>query len=149
MIQMMKNLLYYLLIYNIIMEVNLSKTHIKLFRLILKEGDNYMALSKLTTDPELVIQALPDEPTISASALKAKFDEGAGLIKTYINSTLTTEIDAELAAVVLGDIPDGTITLTKLSSSLQTTISGKADKTYVDANIIGSTVYSYNNLGGF
>ena len=145
----MKNLLYYLLIYNIIMEVNLSKTHIKLFRLILKEGDNYMALSKLTTDPELVIQALPDEPTISASALKAKFDEGAGLIKTYINSTLTTEIDAELAAVVLGDIPDGTITLTKLSSSLQTTISGKAEKTYVDANIIGSTVYSYNNLGGF
>ena len=131
------------------MEVNLSKTHIKLFRLILKEGDNYMALSKLTTDPELVIQALPDEPTISASALKAKFDEGAGLIKTYINSTLTTEIDAELAAVVLGDIPDGTITLTKLSSSLQTTISGKAEKTYVDANIIGSTIYSYNNLGGF
>jgi hypothetical protein len=131
------------------MEVNLSKTHIKLFRLILKEGDNYMALSKLTTDPQLVIQALPDEPTISASALKAKFDEGAGLIKTYINSTLTTEIDAELASVVLGDIPDGTITLTKLSSSLQTTISGKADKTYVDANIIGSTVYSYNNLGGF
>lgn len=108
-----------------------------------------MSLTKLTTDPELVIQALPDEPSISANELKAKFDEGAGLIKTYINTTLTTEIDAELASVVLGDIPDGTITLTKLSSSLQTTINAKADKTYVDANIIGSTIYSYNNLGGF
>jgi hypothetical protein len=108
-----------------------------------------MALLKLTSFPELVIQNLPDEPDISASSLKATFDEGAKLIKTYINSTLTTEIDTELANVVLGDIPDGTITLIKLSSSLQTTISEKADITYVNANIIGSTIYSYNNLGGF
>jgi hypothetical protein len=108
-----------------------------------------MALSKLTTNPELVIQALPDEPTISANALKAKFDEGAGLIKTYLNSTLTTEIDAEIAGIVLGDIPDGTITLVKLSTSLQNTINGKASQTFVEENIVGSRIYAYNNLGGF
>lgn len=108
-----------------------------------------MALTKLTTDPELVIQALPDEPTISANALKAKFDEGALLIKTYINNTLTTEIDTTVAGVILGQIPDGTITLVKLSSALQTTINDKAEQTYVDNNIIGSRVYAYNNLGGF
>ena len=84
-------------------------------------GDN-MTISKLTTDPELVIQGLPDVPGISAAALKAKFDEGNGLIKTYINNTLTTEIDSELAGVVLGQIPDGTITLVKLASALQTQI---------------------------
>ena len=62
-----------------------------------------MVLSKLTTNPQSVIQGLDDVPLLTASALKAKFDEGAGLIKTYINDTLTTEIDAQIASVIAGE----------------------------------------------
>lgn len=55
-----------------------------------------MALTKLTSDLN-IIQALDDEPNdvggLSAAQLKAKFDEAANAIKTYINNTLTSELD--------------------------------------------------------
>lgn len=45
-----------------------------------------------------IIQALDDEPNdvggLSAAQLKAKFDEAAGLIKNYLNNSLTQELDA-------------------------------------------------------
>lgn len=60
-----------------------------------------MALTKLTTDLG-VIAALSDLPNatdgLTAAQLKAKFDEGPNDIKTFINNTLTTELDTALAA---------------------------------------------------
>jgi hypothetical protein len=54
-----------------------------------------MSLSKFTGDTNN-IQSLPDQPSISASELKAKFDKTGADIKEYINNTLTEEIDTEL-----------------------------------------------------
>lgn len=42
------------------------------------------------------IQSLPDQPSISASELKAKFDKTGAELKDYINNTLTEEIDLDL-----------------------------------------------------
>lgn len=55
-----------------------------------------MSLSKFTGETNN-IQSLPDQPSISASELKAKFDKTGADIKEYINNTLTEEIDLELA----------------------------------------------------
>lgn len=94
-----------------------------------------MALTKLTTDLN-IIQALVDEPNdvggLTAAQLKAKFDEGTNDIKTYMNNTLTSEIDstlatkAEVQAVVLGQIPDGSLTKTKMATAVQDSLN-KAD----------------------
>lgn len=55
-----------------------------------------MALTKLTTNLNN-IQALHDKPNtadgLTADQLKAKFDKAGNDIKTYINETLTEEID--------------------------------------------------------
>ena len=57
-----------------------------------------MALSKFTKDMG-IISALDDEPNdvggLTAAELKAKFDEGGQAIKTFINETLTTEVDSQ------------------------------------------------------
>lgn len=58
-----------------------------------------MALTKLTTSLA-IIAALDDEPSLTAAQLKAKFDEAGGLIKDYINDTLTEEIDDAIPPVV-------------------------------------------------
>lgn len=57
-----------------------------------------MSLSKFTGEVN-VIQSLPDKPTATAAELKAEFDKAPGRIKTYINSTLTEELDIELAKI--------------------------------------------------
>ena len=58
-----------------------------------------MSLTKMTADLN-IIQALADKPNVSdglsAQQLKAKFDESGNTIQTYINSTLTEEIDTAL-----------------------------------------------------
>ena len=62
-----------------------------------------MALTKLTSDLN-IIQALDDEPNdvggLSAAQLKAKFDEAANAIKTYINNTLTSELDNSIETAI-------------------------------------------------
>lgn len=59
-----------------------------------------MSLTKLTEDLN-IIQALDDEPNdvggLTAAQLKAKFDQAGGAIKTYLNETLTPELDTALA----------------------------------------------------
>lgn len=64
-----------------------------------------MALTKMNTDLN-IIAALDDEPNsvggLSATELKAKFDESGNAIKTYINETLTAELEADAAAETLG-----------------------------------------------
>ena len=94
-----------------------------------------MALSKLTTDMN-IISTLPDEPNdvggLTAAEVKAKFDTGANAIKAYINGTLTEEIDAqkatkeEVQGIVLGQIPDHTLTKAKLATDVTDEIDGKA-----------------------
>lgn len=63
-----------------------------------------MALTKLTDDVA-IIGALSDTPNategLTATQLKAKFDEAAGLVKTYVNDTLTEELDTSIEAANL------------------------------------------------
>lgn len=58
-----------------------------------------MSLPLLTEDLS-IIAALDDEPNLSASALKAKFDEAGNYIKTYLNDTLIPAIENEIAVSV-------------------------------------------------
>lgn len=60
-----------------------------------------MALTKLTTNLNN-IQALHDRPNVTdgltADELKERFDKAGNDIKTYINNTLTAELDTEIAS---------------------------------------------------
>jgi hypothetical protein len=62
-----------------------------------------MSVTKLTTDLD-IIQTLADEPNdvtgLTPTEVKTKFDESGNAIKTYINDTLTVEIDALAASVI-------------------------------------------------
>ena len=90
-----------------------------------------MALSKFEKDMA-IISALDDEPNdvggLTAAELKAKFDEGGQAIKQFLNETLTPQIDSEkagrdeLEGLVLGQIPDGPITVEKMAPSFFTSI---------------------------
>lgn len=98
-----------------------------------------MALTKFEKDLNIV-SALDNEPNdvggLTSEELKAKFDEGSKAIQKYINETLipeteaaveevrgeiegavneaTENLESQLRGVVLGQIPDGTITEEKL-----------------------------------
>lgn len=69
-----------------------------------------MSLTKLTTDLEN-IQALSDKPNeiegLTADELKAKFDKAGSDIKTYINDTLTTEVDSKIELLTPKDVVTG------------------------------------------
>ena len=90
-----------------------------------------MALSKFEKDMA-IISALDDEPNdvggLTAAELKGKFDEGGQAIKQFLNETLTPQIDSEkagrdeLEGLVLGQIPDRTITVEKMAPSFFTSI---------------------------
>ena len=103
-----------------------------------------------------IISALNDEPNdvagMTSAELKAKFDEAGQTLKTYINGTLLPGLTAgnvaftpcvevpdadnaqdaiknvqrQIVGIVLGQIPDGTVTAAKLSAELQTAIAAKA-----------------------
>ena len=78
-----------------------------------------MALTKFTDDVE-VIQALSNTPNategLTADQLKAKFDEATGKIKTFLNDTLTEEVDTRFVRHALTAVPTqssaGDLTLT-------------------------------------
>lgn len=121
-----------------------------------------MSIPTLDTDLS-IIQKLDDYPNdvggLSASELKAKFDEGVLALQTYINTVLIpaliaanvpftptqaineTSIQAaienvqkQIANSVAGAIPNNTIGLEKMTASLQKTItSGGAASTAVSA----------------
>ena len=86
-----------------------------------------MAFTKFEKDMA-IISALDDEPNdvggLTAAELKAKFDEGGQAIKQYLNDTLTPEAENQFATkddvqgIVLGQIPDGSITADKLAPDL-------------------------------
>ena len=91
-----------------------------------------MAFTKFEKDMA-IISALDDEPNdvggLTAAELKAKFDEGGQAIKQYLNDTLTPEAESQFATkdevqgIVLGQVPDGSITADKLSPD----VAGKVD----------------------
>jgi hypothetical protein len=62
-----------------------------------------MAISPMS-DNLNIISALADKPNatdgLSATQLKAKFDQGPGLIKTYLNSTVVTSFNTHIAEVI-------------------------------------------------
>lgn len=55
-----------------------------------------MSLTKFTESTN-IISELDDQPSLTATELKAKFDEVGGKIKTYLNNTLTTETEQLVA----------------------------------------------------
>lgn len=61
-----------------------------------------MALTKMTEDVNN-IQKLSDRPNeidgLTSAELKEKFDKAGADIQTYLNSTLTTELDTILATI--------------------------------------------------
>lgn len=79
-----------------------------------------MALTKLT-DNLNIIQTLADQPTQTATELKQAFDSASNTIKTYINSTLTSEVDT-----ILANLTNTTSSLSSTVSTLSNTVSGQA-----------------------
>ena len=87
-----------------------------------------MAFTKFLTSVAN-IAGLSDKPNtddgLTSTQLKVKFDKGATDIASYINNTLTTQIDidlatkAELAAVVVGGLSAGSITNTYLATDVK------------------------------
>lgn len=71
-----------------------------------------MALTKLTTNLNN-IQALHDRPNTSdgltADELKERFDRAGNTIKSYINNTLTEELDTTIANTYSGSEIDSMI----------------------------------------
>lgn len=63
------------------------------------------------TDNLNIIQALADLPNetdgLSSSQMKAKFDEAVNLLKTFLNSTLIAELEAQTASASLGAVVGG------------------------------------------
>ena len=99
-----------------------------------------MSLTKLEKDMG-IIQKLDDEPNdvggLSAADLKKKFDESGETVKTFLNDTLIPEIEQsfaetakkqDLSDVVLGQIPDHTLTEEKLSEDLSEKLNSAAPK---------------------
>lgn len=67
-----------------------------------------MALTKFTANVNN-IQALSDRPNeidgLTSAELKARFDKAGSDIKTYVNETLTEQID-DAFTTITGEIPD-------------------------------------------
>lgn len=89
-----------------------------------------MALTKMSADVNN-IQALSDNPNtvdgLTSSQLKELFDKAGADIKTYLNSTLTEELDTKLAT-----IPDSSNFVTTSDSRL--TNSRKCNNTFDNWN---------------
>ncbi len=65
------------------------------------------------------IQTLPDKPNTETSALKALFDKAAGDIKTFLNGTLTTEIDT-LISNIQTSLSSASSSISTINSTLAT-----------------------------
>ena len=110
-----------------------------------------MAISKFTENINN-IQSLADQPTQTATQLKQEFDSAGNSIKTYINNTLTTQIDSAISGLesskvatanIVNDLTTGgsnkvasaetvkTLQNTKANASdVTTALAGKANATH-------------------
>lgn len=94
------------------------------------------------TEDVNIISTLPDQPTLTSSELKAKFDEGAGKIKNYINSILLSGIEDwgnDLKETIEGELQDAL-------DELQTLIDGlTAEDVAYDNTSSGLTAIDVQN----
>lgn len=90
-----------------------------------------MAISSCTVDTN-VISALADAPALTASELKAKFDEAGTGIKGYINNTLISDINSTITSTA--NTINGTITTNQTSNNNRLTAL-EGDMTTAKSNI--------------
>lgn len=97
-------------------------------------------------------QSLPDQPTLTPTELKIKWDEGVTKIKDYINNvllpTLNTEIPEELEAQRTSIINEVNNLLDDLETDLENQISTLSGKVTTNTNSISSIntkITSINN----
>ena len=87
-----------------------------------------------------IISKLPDAPTLTASQLKAKFDEGGLKIKEYINEQLLPQITEELDTQNLNisqSISEIKASLPSLSTSVEDSSKTKAASAKVCNELYG------------
>lgn len=102
-----------------------------------------MSLSKFSEAVNNVA-SLPDKPTLTASQLKAVFDKTGADLKTYLNSTLTTELDTALATKV--DSVGGSRLMTTAEATKLQGIDTGATKTVIASGSAEPTVSTVADL---
>lgn len=85
-----------------------------------------MSIQKLTEDLN-IIAGLDNQPTLTPTQLKAKFDEASNIIKDYINNTLVDAIEDAVEAV---------------TGSIDTAIATKLQAIYP----VGRVIYSESDI---
>lgn len=96
-----------------------------------------MSLTKFTGNTN-VISELADTPSLTATEIKAKFDEADTAIKNYLNNTLTEETE-QLVATEKSNLQT---TIANTKTELNTNISGVAS----DLNELDSKTLKFVEL---
>lgn len=103
-----------------------------------------------------IISGLGDEPntddSLSAAQLKAKFDEGGKNIRTYLNNTLSSQVQAEIRAIEDANVGtakliDGCVTAAKLDGGAVTTVKIAASavtEAKIDSNAVTAAKIAAN-----
>jgi type II secretory pathway predicted ATPase ExeA len=94
-----------------------------------------MTLTKMTTDVNN-ITVLDDAPALTASELKAKFDQAGSAIKTYLNETLTDEMDTAIGTIpeIVDDLTSGGTDKAASAETVKTLNTDKQDAISVGAD---------------
>ncbi len=121
----------------------------------MSENNNWSALPQLVADLD-IIQKLDDEPNdvggLTAAELKAKFDEAANTIKTYLNGTLLPaiqtagEADEEDVGEEIANVQESITSIQDALAGKQNTLTFDAQPTYRSDNALTSGVI-YEALG--
>ena len=102
-----------------------------------------MAFTKVTKDMS-IIGALADKPNdvggLTATQLKAKFDEAGEALKLYLNNTLTAELEAQTGAGNIGIQAITGLTATTVQAALA------ALKTLIDNVSLGQVIVGTNEI---
>lgn len=107
-----------------------------------------MGLRKLLENLN-IIQALPDKPTNTATELKQQFDLSGNKIKTYINETLTEDLDSALSTIntTLSSKANSSDVYTK--TEIDTLLEAKANSSDVSNNYKQKSAFNILKYGVF